>query len=141
MVDVKVDFYDGKMHPVDSKDIAFQTAGFHAFKEAATMAKPCILEPIMNLEIRIPEEFVGKIVGDLSGRRGRIVSMEAEGAFQVIRALVPGRGLHRYATVVQSLTSGRGVHQEVLDHYEVMPRELQAEVVAQVQRESSGKNL
>jgi len=140
IVDVKVDFYDGKMHPVDSKDIAFQTAGFHAFKEAASMANPCILEPILNLEIRIPQEFVGKIVADLSGRRGRIVLMEAEGALQVIHALVPQRELHKYAAVVQSLTSGQGVHIEGLDHYDEIPTELQAEVVAESNCDSRSKN-
>lgn len=128
VVDVKVDFFDGKMHPVDSKDIAFQTAGFQAFREAVAAAQPCILEPIMAVEVRIPEEYVGKIVGDLSGRRGRIVTMEAEGALQVLKALVPQRELHKYATVVRALTSGQGVHAEVIDHYEKMPTELEAEV-------------
>jgi elongation factor G len=129
VVDVKVDFYDGKMHPVDSKDIAFQTAGYHAFKEAFAEAKPCLLEPIMNLEVRIPEEFVGRVMGDLSGRRGRVVGMEAEGALQVLKAQAPARELHRYATTLQALTGGHAMHAEEFSHYEQMPRELEEKVI------------
>ncbi|MEI8291852.1 MAG: elongation factor G, partial [Verrucomicrobiota bacterium] len=89
VTDVKIDFYDGKMHPVDSKDIAFQIAGYFAFKEAFTAAKPVLLEPIETVEIRVPEDFMGKVMGDLSSRRGKILGIEAEGAFQVIKASVP----------------------------------------------------
>lgn len=129
VVDVKVDFYDGKMHPVDSKDIAFQTAGYFAFKEAFAEARPCLLEPILNLEIRIPEEFLGRVMGDLSSRRGRIVTMEAEGALQVLKAQAPARELHRYATTLQSLTGGHAVHAEEFSHYEQLPPELERKVI------------
>ncbi|MCK6499958.1 MAG: elongation factor G, partial [Nitrospira sp.] len=84
VVDVKIDFYDGKMHPVDSKDIAFQIAGKEAFKESFRAARPCLLEPIYNLEVRIPEEFMGNVLGDLSSRRGRIQGMDSADGYQII---------------------------------------------------------
>ena len=106
VVDVKVDFYDGKMHPVDSKDIAFQIAGYFAFKESFLAARPCLLEPIHSVEIRIPEDCMGKVMGDLSSRRGKIQGMEVEGTFQVIKAHVPAKELYRYSSTLRSLTAG-----------------------------------
>ena len=129
VVDVRVDFYDGKMHPVDSKDIAFQTAGKHAFREAFLAAQPCLLEPIMNIEVKVPEEYMGDIMGDVSGKRGKIVGMDSDGSFQVIKAQVPQAELYRYATTVRSLTGGRGLHSESFSHYEKMPQEFQQKVV------------
>jgi elongation factor G len=129
VVDVKIDFYDGKMHPVDSKDIAFQIAGYFAFKEAFTAARPCMLEPIYTVEIRVPEDFMGKVMGDLSSRRGKIQGMDADGAFQVIKAHVPAKELYRYSSTLRSLTGGRGVHSEDFSHYEEMPREAEQKVV------------
>jgi elongation factor G len=129
VVDLKIDFYDGKMHPVDSKDIAFQIAGYFAFKEAFAAAKPCMLEPIYTVEIRVPEEFMGKVMGDLSSRRGKIQGMEGEGAFQVIKAHVPAKELYRYSSTLRSLTGGRGVHTEEFSHYEEMPHEAEQRVV------------
>jgi elongation factor G len=129
VVDLKIDFYDGKMHPVDSKDIAFQIAGYFAFKEAFAAAKPCMLEPIYNVEIKVPEDFMGKVMGDLSSRRGKIQGMDAEGAFQVIKAHVPAKELYRYSSTLRSLTGGRGVHTEEFSHYEEMPREAEHRVV------------
>jgi elongation factor G len=129
VVDLKVDFYDGKMHPVDSKDIAFQIAGYFAFKEAFAAARPCLLEPIYTVEIRVPEDFMGKVMGDLSSRRGKIQGIEAEGAFQVIKAHVPAKELYRYSSTLRSLTGGRGVHTEEFSHYEEMPREAEQRLV------------
>jgi elongation factor G len=129
VVDVKIDFYDGKMHPVDSKDIAFQIAGYFAFKESFAMARACLLEPINMVEIRIPEDCMGKVMGDLSSRRGKIQGMDVEGAFQMIKAHVPAKELYRYSSTLRSLTGGRGVHQETFSHYEEMPREAEAKVV------------
>jgi elongation factor G len=131
IVDVKVDFYDGKMHPVDSGDVAFQIAGKEAFREAFLAAKPCLLEPVNKLEIRVPEDALGKIIGDLSSRRGRVQGMEANGTLQLVTAEVPARELHHYATVLRSLTGGRSVHSEEFSHYEEMPRELEAKVIAE----------
>ena len=131
VTDVKIDFYDGKMHPVDSKDIAFQIAGYFAFKEAFTAAKPCLLEPIDTVEISIPEDFMGKVMGDLSSRRGKILGIEADGAFQVIKASVPAKELYHYSSTLRSLTGGRGVHTETFSHYEEMPREAADKVIAE----------
>jgi elongation factor G len=140
VVDVKVEFYDGKMHPVDSKDVAFQLAGYEAFKEAFAAARPCLLEPINNVEIRLPEDCVGKIIGDLSSRRGKILGMDTDGAFQVVRAQVPGKELHHYSTTVRSLTGGRGVHTEEFSHYEEMPRDMEAKVVEEYRKKREAGN-
>ena len=134
VVDVKVDFYDGKMHPVDSKDIAFQTAGYYAFKEAFTASRPVLLEPIHTVEIRIPEDCMGKVMGDLSSRRGRIQGMDSDGSFQVIKAHVPAKELYRYSSTLRSLTGGRGVHVEDFSHYEEMPREAEQKVVEEAKK-------
>jgi elongation factor G len=129
VVDVKIDFYDGKMHPVDSKDIAFQIAGYFAFKESFMAARACLLEPIHTVEIRIPEDCMGKVMGDLSSRRGKIQGMDTDGSFQVIKAHVPAKELYRYSSTLRSLTGGRGVHLEEFSHYEEMPREMEHKVV------------
>jgi len=129
VVDVKVDFYDGKMHPVDSKDIAFQIAGYFAFKESFMAARPCLLEPIHMIHIRIPEDCMGKVMGDLSSRRGKIQGMDMEGSFQIINAHVPAKELYRYSSTLRSLTGGRGVHSEEFSHYEEMPRDAEQKVI------------
>jgi elongation factor G len=134
VVDVKIDFYDGKMHPVDSKDIAFQIAGYFAFKECFMKAHPCLLEPIHHLEIRIPEDCLGKVMGDISSRRGRILGIESEGTFQVIKAEVPARELYKYSSILRSLTAGRSLHSERLDHYSEMPRELEQRVIEEAKK-------
>ena len=135
VVDVKVDFYDGKMHPVDSKDIAFQTAGKHAFREAFLSAQPCLLEPIMDIEVKVPEDFMGDIMGDISGKRGKIMGMDADGSFQVIKAQVPQAELYHYATTVRSLTGGRGIHSESFSHYEKMPKDIEKKVAQERQKQ------
>jgi elongation factor G len=130
VTDVKIDFYGGKMHPVDSKDIAFQIAGYFAFKEAFRNARPVLLEPIHELEIRVPEDFVGRVVGDISSRRGRILGMDVSGRLQLLRAQVPAAQLHHYGTVLRSLTGGRGLHAEKFSHYEELPPEQEKKIVA-----------
>jgi len=130
VVGVKVDFYDGKQHPVDSKDIAFQIAGKHAFREAFLQAKPCLLEPVMLIAIKVPDEFTGDIMSDLSSRRGKILGIESDGRYTIIKAHVPQAELYRYATTLRSLVGGRGVHTETFDHYEQMPHELEEKVIA-----------
>src|SRR5438093_2206563 len=131
VVDLKVDFYDGKMHPVYSNDISFQIAGKEAFKEAFANARPGLLEPIYNLEIKIPEDALGKVIGDLSSRRGKILGMDTDGSFQVVKAQVPAMELYHYATTVRSLTGGRGIHTEEFNHYEEMPHDLEQKVIAE----------
>ena len=130
VVDLKVDFYDGKMHPVDSKDVAFQIAGRQAFREAFLNARPLLLEPIFDIEVKVPEENLGDVMGDISGRRGRIVGMDTIGRFQIIRAQVPQLEMYRYSTVLRSLTGGRGIHSEEFSHYEELQRDLAEKVIA-----------
>ncbi|MBL67484.1 MAG: elongation factor G [Verrucomicrobiales bacterium] len=135
VVDLKVDFYDGKMHPVDSKDVAFQIAGKGAFKEAVNAAKPTLLEPIYSIEVKIPDDFTGAVSGDLSSRRGRLQGMDANGGFQIVKAHVPQKELYRYSTTLRSLTEGRGIHTEEFSHYEEMPGDMQKKVVTESQKE------
>ena len=130
VVDLKVDFYDGKQHPVDSKDIAFQIAGQHAFQEAFMQAQPCLLEPIMNIEVKVPEDHMGDVMGDISGRRGKIIGMDSDGSLQVIKAQVPQGHLYNYSTTLRSLTGGRALHTEEFSHYEQMPRDMENKVIA-----------
>jgi elongation factor G len=134
VVDVLIEFYDGKMHPVDSKDIAFQIAGYFAFKEAFEKARPCLLEPIHLVEIRIPDDCMGKVMGDLSSRRGKIQGMDMDGGFQLIKAHVPAKELYRYSSTLRSLTGGRGLHAESFSHYEEMPREAEQKVIEESKR-------
>ncbi len=136
VVDLKVVFYDGKQHPVDSKDIAFQIAGKGAFKEAFNSAQPCLLEPIMDVEVRVPEDFMGDVMGDASSRRGKIMGMDNEGSFQVIKAKIPQSELYHYSTAIRSLTGGRGLHSESFSHYEYLPQELQKRFVTESQNDN-----
>ena len=129
--DLKVNFFDGNMHPVDSKDIAFQVAGYHAFKEAVQGAAPCLLEPVYAITVTVPEDHVGAILGDLSSRRGHIIGVEADGHFQNIRARVPQKELYHYSTVVRALTGGRGRHAEEFSHYQEVNAEYAQKIVAE----------
>jgi elongation factor G len=131
VTDVKVDFYDGKQHPVDSKDIAFQIAGKAAFNEAFLAATPRLLEPIMLLRIKVPSDGVGSVMADLSSRRGRVMGMETEGRFEVVVAQVPQAELYKYSSQLRALSAGRGRHREQFDHYEEVPHELEAKIVAE----------
>jgi elongation factor G len=135
VVDLKVDFYDGKMHPVDSSDIAFQIAGKAAFKEGFMQAKPVLLEPIYNIEIKVPEEFMGDVMGDISAKRGKISGMDAEGNFQVIKAKVPLAELHKYSTTLRSMTQGRGIFTQNFSHYEEVPGEMAQKIIEQAKKE------
>jgi elongation factor G len=131
VTDVKVDFYDGKQHPVDSKDIAFQIAGKAAFYEAFLMAKPKLLEPVMELRVKVPSDAVGSVLADLSGRRGRIVGMESEGRFEVVVAQVPQAELYQYSSQLRAITAGRGRHREKFERFEDVPRDQEAKIIAE----------
>ena len=132
--DLKVDFYDGKQHPVDSKDIAFQIAGKSAFKDAFKQAQPHLIEPVLKVTVRTPDDALGNVLGDLSTREGRVMGTDTEGHFQVVTAEVPQRNMYAYATDLRSVTGGRGQHSEELSHYQVMPREMEKKVVAEAQK-------
>jgi elongation factor G len=138
VTDVRADFYDGKMHPVDSKDIAFQVAGYHAFKEAFQSANPVLLEPIYTVTVTVPEDYVGAIMGDLSARRGQIIGVESDGHFQVIRAQVPQKELYRYSSNVRALTSGRGRHAEAFSHYAELPTEFANRLLNEIKTKRNG---
>jgi elongation factor G len=140
IVDLKIDFYDGKMHPVDSKDIAFQIAGKEAFREAFLAAKPCLLEPIYVVEVKTPEECMGNVIGDLSSRRGKILGMDSTEGFQVVKAHLPQKELYHYSTTLRSLTGGRGIHTEEFSHYEEMPHEMELKVIAEGKKAKEEKN-
>lgn len=134
VVDVKIDFYDGKMHPVDSKDIAFQIAGKEGFKEAFRAARPCLLEPICTVEVKVPDDFMGNVLGDLSSRRGRIQGMDSADGYQIVKAQVPQNELYLYSAALRSLTGGRGHHTEEFSHYDFLPAEQEAKVIAEAKK-------
>jgi elongation factor G len=121
VVDVRAIVYDGKTHPVDSKDIAFQTAAKHAFKESMQKAKPVILEPIMDVDITVPDECVGDIAGSLNSRRGRVMGMEPGDGVQTIKAKVPLEEMYKYVNELKSITGGRGAYTMAFSHYDAAP--------------------
>jgi len=135
VIDVAATVYDGKHHPVDSDEVSFKLAGSHAFRDAFLKAKPILLEPIYRLEITVPEEFMGDVMGDLSSRRGRISGMDADGHFQIIHAEAPLAEIDRYATLLRSMTQGKGFHAQKFDRYEDVPGDIMAKVI-----EASQKN-
>ncbi len=140
MVDVKVSLYDGSYHDVDSNEMAFKIAGSIAFKEAARKAKPVLLEPVMSVEVTVPEEYMGTIIGDLNSRRGRIEGMEMVGGVQAIRATVPLSTMFGYATHMRSSTQGRANYSMEFKQYEEAPRSVSEEIIAKVQgKEAAAK--
>ena len=130
VVDVSVDLYDGSYHDVDSSEIAFKIAASQAFQEAAQKAKPVILEPIMRVEVVVPEQFMGDITGNLSGKRGAIEGMEERGMNKVVLAKVPLSEMFGYTTTLRSMTEGRGSMTMEFDHYEVVPSNVAADIIA-----------
>ena len=133
--DVAVDVYDGKEHPVDSKDIAFQIAGREAFKAAVLKAKPVILEPIMDVEILIPTRNMGDITSDVNTRRGRIMGMDSEGNMQTIRAQIPLAEMQTYSTELRSITGGEGTYTARPSHFDIVPPNLAEEIKARYLKE------
>ncbi len=130
VINVHVSVYDGKEHPVDSKPIAFETAGREAFKLAFKDAGPVLREPIMNVRIIVPEENMGDILGDLNTRRARVQGMDTEKGFSVVTAQVPLAEMQRYTTDLRSKTGGRGVFTMDFDHYEIVPSHIAEQVIA-----------
>ncbi len=139
VVDAKVTIYDGSFHTVDSSENAFRMAGSMAFRKAAKEGRMVLLEPIMIVEIKVPEEFMGDVMGDLSGRRGKIQGMDPQGKFSVIRALVPQAELYRYSTHLRSMTQGRGAHKREFSHYDPVPHDVTAKIVEEAQKEKEEK--
>ncbi len=133
--DIRIYIYDGKMHPVDSNEAAFKTAGMMVFKDIFTKADPKILEPIYNVKIRVPEEFVGDIMSDLPTRRALILGIDTEGRYQTVNAKMPMAELDKYATAVRSMTQARGSFTSDFDEYQVVPSNVQQELISKYQKQ------
>ncbi len=132
IVDVKVTCYDGSYHDVDSSEMAFKIAGSMGFKAGAAKASPVLLEPVMAVEVVVPEEYMGDVMGDLSSRRGKIMGMENRGGAQVVNAHVPLANMFGYSTDLRSATQGRATYTMVFDHYEQVPKAISDEIIAKV---------
>ena len=130
MVDVKATLYDGSYHDVDSSEMAFTVAGSMAVKDAVAKARPVLLEPIMKVEVSMPEEFMGDVMGDLTARRGHILGMEGKGTSQNVKANVPLASMFGYATELRSMTQGRASYSMEFDHYEEVPKSVAEEIIA-----------
>ena len=129
MVDFRVTVFDGSYHDVDSSEMAFKIAGSMAIKDAFTKADPAILEPIMKVEVLMPEEFMGDVIGDLNSRRGQIEGMESRGSTQVVRAFVPLAAMFGYVTDLRSMSQGRATSSMEFSHYAEVPGNLASELV------------
>src|SRR5207344_3012327 len=132
MSDLRVTLYDGSYHDVDSSEIAFKIAGSIAVKEAARRAKPVLLEPIMSVEVVVPEEYMGDVIGDLNSKRGRIMGMDSRAGAQVVTAMVPLAAMFGYSTDLRSATQGRATYTMTFDHYEPVPKSVAEEIIAKV---------
>ncbi len=130
VVDFRVILFDGSYHEVDSSEIAFKLAGSKAFKKAMEQAKPCLLEPIMNVEITVPEQYAGDIMGNLNGRRGRVQGMEPKSGSTIIKAQVPLAEMLTYASDLTSMTQGRGTYTMEYSHYDIVPQPIAEKIVA-----------
>ncbi|MBE0572576.1 MAG: elongation factor G [Ignavibacteriaceae bacterium] len=140
VVDVKVTLFDGTYHTVDSDEMSFKIAASQGFKKGFLEAKPVLLEPIYEIEVKVPEEYMGDVMGDISSKRGKILGMDSDGRFQVIKALVPLAELYKYSSNLRSLTQGRGVHKRKFDHYEEMPKEIEQKVIEDYKKSREEEN-
>jgi elongation factor G len=138
VVDVHAIVYDGSYHDVDSNEISFKIAGLHAFKEAMQKARPVLLEPVMNVSVFVPDQFMGDITGDLNHRRGRIMGVEPADGMQCIKAQVPQAELFKYASELRSMTGGRASFEMEFSHYEQVPQQVAQKVIAEAQAAKKG---
>ena len=139
VVDVKVTLFFGSYHDVDSSDMAFKIAGLMAFKEGFMDCKPVLLEPICNLEVLVPNEYTGDVMGDLSSRRGKVLGMDPDGPNQRIKATVPQAELYQYSVDLRSMTQGQGVYTVAFSHYEDVPNEIAQKVIAEAKSEKEAE--
>ena len=139
MVDVEVTLFDGTYHPVDSSDIAFQIAASMGMRKAVEKAKPILLEPIAEVEVEVPDEFLGEANGDLNSRRGRILAVESLKGIKRIKAYVPMAELHNYSTRLRSLSQGKGTFRKKFSHYERVPDEIAQRIIAQSKKSEKEK--
>jgi elongation factor G len=133
VVDVRAIVYDGSYHDVDSNEISFKIAGLHAFKEAMQKARPALLEPVMNVTVSVPDQYMGDITGDLNHRRGRILGVETADGMQAIKAQVPQAELFKYSSELRSMTGGRASFEMEFSHYEQVPQHVAQKVIAEAQ--------
>lgn len=133
-INCRVTLNDGKEHPVDSKEVAFKKAAAMAFREAVKKAKPILLEPIYDVSIRVPEEYAGSVMGDISSRRGRPLGMESEGKYTVVKATVPLKELHGYSTQLRSMTNGRGTYTIAFSTYDQVASDIQQKIVDEYEK-------
>jgi len=129
LIDIKATLYDGSYHDVDSNEMAFKVAGSMALREAKNKCQPVLLEPMMKVDIEIPEEYMGDIMGDVTSRRGRVEGMEARGTAQLVKGFVPLAEMFGYATALRSNTQGRGTYTMYFDHYEEVPKSISEEII------------
>lgn len=140
VIDVKVTLFDGTYHTVDSDEMSFKIAASQGFKKGFLEAKPVLLEPIYEVEVKVPEDYMGDVMGDISSKRGKILGMDSDGRFQTIKALVPLAELYKYSSHLRSLTQGRGVHSRKFDHYEEMPKEVEQKVIEEYKKTREEEN-
>jgi len=131
VVDLKVSLIDGTFHTVDSSEMAFKIAGSMGFKKGVLQCQPTLLEPIVNIEIEIPEEYMGDVIGDLNSRRGRVIGMDTKGTRQIIKGQVPQAEILKYAPDLRSMTSGRGTFTYSFSHYEEAPAYVAEKIIAE----------
>ena len=139
VVDVKVQFYDGKSHEVDSSDMAFMIAASQCFKKGIQECQPVLLEPIMELEIEVPEDVMGDVIGDINARRGKVLGMEPKGKVQIIKAQVPLAEVQRYALDLNAITGGRGTFRMKFSHYEEAPPQVAEKIIAQAKAQEEAE--
>jgi len=135
MVDIRATVFYGSYHPVDSSDIAFKVAASMAFKSAVEKANPVLLEPILEVEVIVPEKYMGDVIGDLNSRRGKILGMESEGKYQKIRAYVPEGEMYKYSNTLRSITQGKGTFTQKFAFYEEVPAEIAGKIIEQRKKE------
>ncbi|NPV71731.1 MAG: elongation factor G [Firmicutes bacterium] len=140
VTNLRVTLYDGSYHPVDSSEMAFKIAASMAFKKGCLEARPVMLEPIMNVEVLVPDQFMGDVMGDLNKKRGKILGMEPRGRNQVIKALAPLAEMSRYAIDLRSITQGRGVYSMEFSHYEEIPSNVAEQVIEQAKKEKEAQS-
>ena len=135
MVNVRITLLDGSYHAVDSSEMAFKIATSLAIKKAMESARPVLLEPVMYVEVRVPESYMGDIMGDMNKRRGRILGMEPDGDYQVVRAIAPLAEMYRYAIDLRSITQGRGDFTMEFRDYEEVPAQIAEKVIEEAKKE------
>jgi elongation factor G len=140
VVDIRVTCYYGSYHAVDSSEMAFKVAASMGFKKAFMDASPVILEPIYDLEVKVPEDYMGDVMGDISSRRGKISGMDADGRFQVIKAKAPLAELHKYSTVLRSMTQGQGLFHREFSHYEEVAGDVAQKIIEEAQKAKEEEN-